>query len=180
MENCPSFATFHVAIMVMGAVTTMNTAPPNRYVRPIYCAALLQATVIPFAYGVLGNLSAALRMTGERIDYIGRTAVCLFFLAAFGYRMWAVIRNPKALEFPSSRQFETSVRALGITLLWIGAMAIPSLAVGVTVLLIVNREASIAVGFLAPLWIGATVGIGFVGVIVFEVARLSARRSGSL
>lgn len=157
----------------------MNTLP-NRNVRYIYCVALSQATVIPFFYGVLSNIFAAFQISGERIDYVGRMAVCLFFLMAFSYRVWAVIRNPEALEFSSSSKFEIVIRALGIAQLWIGALAIPSLAVGVIILLIVNREAGIAVGFLAPLWIAATVGIGFVGVIMFEAARLSARRSASL
>lgn len=156
----------------------MNTAP-NRKVRSIYCVALLQATVIPFAYGVLINLFAAFQIAGQRIDYVGRTVVCLFFLAAFSYRMWAVIRNPETLEFRPSSKIATSVRALSIALLWIGALAIPSLVVGIAVLLSVNKEAGIAVGFLVPLWLALTVGIGLVGVIVFEVARLSAWRVGS-
>lgn len=156
----------------------MNTAL-NRKIRYIYCVALLQATVIPFAYGELINLIAAFQIAGQRTDYVGRTVVCLLFLAAFSYRMWVVICKPETLEFQQSSKIATFFRTLGIALLWIGALAIPSLVVGIAVLLSVNKEAGIAVGFLVPLWLALTVGIGLVGVIVFEVARLSAWREAT-
>ena len=102
----------------------------NRKTRVAYCLTLFQITIIPFAFGVFTNMASALRSPMERMDYIIRTVLCLLLLIPFGYRIFAVFRKSETLVFISDGSVVRSIRTFGIFLMWIGALAVPSLVVG--------------------------------------------------
>lgn len=144
----------------------------SKKLKVLYGINFAQFSVAPMTFGVIMNIFWGIKYSP---NYFGRAVICLLLLVLSGYRLLNVVRNDETLRFVTAGAVAQTFRSFSLFLMWVGVLAIPSLIVVVCASLIFKADWLIAMGFIVPIWIGFAVGTGFIGFILFELARLASK-----
>jgi hypothetical protein len=139
--------------------------------RIAYCLALLGA-VLPI--GLANSGWVALATGGDYLTQIFPFVGPILFFVVGLYRIFVVIRFPRALDFPSASGFITFLRGAGVFLLYVGAIcAILNWISGPLIQIFIHPRTESGVEFFIAGFILAVIGrIGIFGVLLFELGRL--------
>ena len=128
------------------------------------------AAVIPIGLASSGWVALATGHGGAAIPYIGP----IMFLVLGIYRVVTVFRNPQALYSYPVKGFANVLRKIGVFALYVGALVgiMNLISRPLMAALITHRSENGIEFFVVGVYLAMLSGIGFLGIITFELSRL--------
>lgn len=133
-------------------------------------AIVVLAAVVPIGLASSGWVALATGRGGAAIPYIGP----ILFLVLGIYRVATVYRNPQALHSYPVKGFVNVLRKIGVFALYFGALVgvLNLVSRPLMAALITHRSENGIELFVVGIYLAMLGGIGFLGLITFELSRL--------